>query len=89
VSLAAGHVVERVRRLLADRVHIDVPSPDTDLIEGGFLDSLALVELIFQLEQEFEVSVPLDDLEIDRFRTVTNIGELMAGLTESRDGVGT
>jgi methoxymalonate biosynthesis acyl carrier protein len=89
VSLAAGHVVDRVRGLLADSVHIDVPSPDTDLIEGGLLDSLALVELIFQLEQEFEVSVPLDDLEIDRFRTVTNIGELIVALTGSPDGVGT
>jgi acyl carrier protein len=79
-------VVERVQRLLLKAVHVDVPSIDTDLIEQGLLDSLALVELIFQLEQEFAVTVSLDDLDIDQLRTVRSIGALVARLTGPQAG---
>jgi acyl carrier protein len=68
----------RVRAIFADTLNIDVPSDETDLIEAGYIDSLALVELLFAIEREFSVSVPLDELEIDDFRNVRSIGELVA-----------
>jgi acyl carrier protein len=68
----------RVRAIFADTLNIDVPSDETDLIEAGYIDSLALVELLFAIEREFSVSVPLDELEIDNFRNVRSIGELVA-----------
>jgi acyl carrier protein len=68
----------RVRAIFADTLNIDVPSDETDLIEAGYIDSLALVELLFAIEREFAVSVPLDELEIDDFRNVRSIGELVA-----------
>jgi methoxymalonate biosynthesis acyl carrier protein len=71
-------VNKRVRRIFVDALKIEVPSEDTDLIEGGFIDSLALVELLFALEREFAVSVPLDELDIDNFRNVRRISELVA-----------
>jgi acyl carrier protein len=71
-------VTDRVQRLFVETLNVEVPSPDTDLIEGGLLDSLALVELLFALEREFAVSVPLDELEIDNFRNVRSISELVA-----------
>lgn len=51
-----------------------------DLIESGRLDSLALVELIFAIEQEFAVVVPIDQLDIERFRTLAGLAELVAEL---------
>jgi acyl carrier protein len=66
-------VVERVLRLFGDELSIDVASPTTDLIETGLLDSLALVELIAAIEQEFQVDLALDTLEIDAFRSVESI----------------
>lgn len=71
-------VSERVQRLFVDALNIEVPSEDTDLIEAGYIDSLALVELLFAIEREFSVSVPLDELEIDNFRNVRRITELVA-----------
>jgi methoxymalonate biosynthesis acyl carrier protein len=81
---AAATVTEQVRQIFADALSIHVPSDETDLIDGGFLDSLALVELLVELEQRFGVSVQLDSLEIDDFRTVNRIAEVI-----SANGAGT
>lgn len=72
--------VERVRQLVAETLNLAPPDPDTDLIESGLLDSLALVELLHALETELGVEVPLDSLEIESFRSVETIAELVAGL---------
>jgi acyl carrier protein len=66
-------VSERVQRLFRETLNVEVPSADADLIESGVIDSLALVELLFAIEREFAVSLPLDDLEIDSFRSVSRI----------------
>ncbi len=68
----------KVRGIFADTLNIEVPSDETDLIESGYIDSLALVELLFAIEREFSVSVPLDELDIDAFRNVRSISELVA-----------
>src|SRR5258706_6886307 len=39
-------VIERLHALFLARFNIDVPTPDTDLLETGLLDSLQLVELL-------------------------------------------
>ena len=76
--MSTPEVNERVKQIFVDALNIQVPSDDTDLIEGGYIDSLALVELLFAIEREFSVTVPLDDLDIDNFRNVRRIGELVA-----------
>jgi acyl carrier protein len=76
-------VVERVLRLFGDELSIDVASPTTDLIETGLLDSLALVELIAAIEQEFRVDLALDALEIDAFRSVESIAAFVERLPGS------
>lgn len=68
----------RLRELFLERLRIEVPSTDADLIDQGLLDSLSLVELLVQLEQEFQVTVSLEELEIDDFRSVRSISRLVA-----------
>jgi acyl carrier protein len=75
-------VSDRVQRLFLETLNIQVPSEEADLIESGLIDSLALVELLFAIEQEFSVSLPLDDLEIENFRSVSRISEVIAGAQE-------
>jgi acyl carrier protein len=70
---------ERVQRLFVEALSMPAPAPDTDLIGSGVLDSLALVELLFALEREFGVTIPLEELDIDAFRTVESIAELVDG----------
>jgi acyl carrier protein len=73
-------VNDRVRRLFVEALNVQVASDETDLIESGTLDSLALVELLFALEREFGVTIPLEELDIDAFRTVARIGEFVEAL---------
>jgi acyl carrier protein len=64
-------VNQKLTELFAKKLSLDVPSVDTDLIGTGLLDSLALVELLAQLEETFSVSVSIDDLE--HFRSIASI----------------
>jgi methoxymalonate biosynthesis acyl carrier protein len=72
-------VSDRVQRLFLETLNVQVPSEEADLIESGLIDSLALVELLFAIEREFSVSLPLDDLEIENFRSVNRISEVIVG----------
>jgi len=72
-------VSERVHRLFRESLNLDVASEQTDLFESGLLDSLALVELLFAIEGEFQIQVALDELDIDNFRTVERISAFVAG----------
>jgi acyl carrier protein len=63
-------VCERITRLIRESLGVDVPTADTDLIESGLLDSLALVSLLAEIEREFGFELPLDTLEVDDFRTI-------------------
>jgi acyl carrier protein len=61
------------------------PDPDADLLEGGVLDSLALVELLFAIEQQLGIVIPAEKLEVERFRTLARL----AGLVAECRGLGT
>jgi acyl carrier protein len=62
-----------VLEVFRDALHIDVASVDIDVIENGLLDSLALVTLVFELEQRCSISIAFDTLDVDDFRTVRSI----------------
>jgi len=68
-------------RLFAEKLNVEVPSVQTDLIETGLVDSLTFVEFLAQLEAEFGLQVSLEDLEIDRFRTIARIADFVATRT--------
>jgi D-alanine--poly(phosphoribitol) ligase subunit 2 len=78
--MSAGNeaIVERLGALFAQSFHIEVPSPDTDLLESGILDSFQFVELLAQLEQHFGLRVRIDDLELDDLRTLSRIARMVA-----------
>jgi D-alanine--poly(phosphoribitol) ligase subunit 2 len=77
-----GRVNEEVRAIFAEALNVVVPSDEIDLIEGGLLDSLALVELIVEIEHRFGMSIPFDTLDIDDFRTVRSIGAVVSANSE-------
>lgn len=60
-------------KLFADKLHVEVPSPDVDLVEIGALDSLGFVTLLMHLEEDFGVAVPIEDLDVEKFRSVARI----------------
>ena len=77
--MADQAIVTRVQRIFDEVLNISVPSPQTDIIEGALLDSLALVTLVFEVEQEFDLQIPLEALEIDDFQSIDSIADFVAG----------
>lgn len=73
MSGALGEVRGFITELIREKVGIDAPGEDTDLIESGLLDSLALVTLIVAIEEAFACELPLDDFDVDHFRSVERI----------------
>jgi methoxymalonate biosynthesis acyl carrier protein len=59
--------------IFEQKLHLTVPSADTDLFESGSLDSLSFVELLLQVELEYGIRIPLQDLELTHFRSVRKI----------------
>ena len=71
-------VEQQLIQLFAQNLNLAGAAPDTDLIATGMLDSLALVDLLVQLESEFKIKINLDDLEIDNFRSILNIAAFIS-----------
>jgi acyl carrier protein len=67
-----------IAEIFSDHLAIEVPTDTTDLIDEGLLDSLAVVELLLQLERRFGFAVEMEELEIDDLRTVQRIAEYVS-----------
>ncbi len=65
--------IARAREIFREALNVTPPAPDVDIIASGLIDSLALVTLVFELEQEFRVEVPLEALDVEDFRTIESI----------------
>ena len=63
-------IFEKVRDIIVEQLNVDADeiSLETSFIDGLGADSLDLVELIIALEEEFDMSIPEED--IDKISTV-------------------
>ena len=68
---------ERIRELIADKLGFDTVEvlPETKLIDDLGMDSLDRVELMVELEREFDIS--LTDEEIEIIETVQQFFDLI------------
>lgn len=80
----SGNLERQLTRLFAEKLNVEVPSVETDLIETGLVDSLTFVEFLAQLEEVFGIQVSLEELEIDRFRTISRIAAFITTKTQPR-----
>jgi D-alanine--poly(phosphoribitol) ligase subunit 2 len=74
----ANAIIERLGALFVESFHVEVPSPDTDLLETGILDSFQFVELLFELEQRFGFRIKIESIDLDDLRTLARIARLVA-----------
>jgi acyl carrier protein len=74
---ADAKVVRVVMRILRDTLHMEVDDESVDLIDGGLLDSLALVELLLELERVLRIRLVLDELDVDDLRNVEHIARFV------------
>lgn len=65
---------EKIKEIIVDKLNIDDDSfidLDTDLMEDLNADSLDAVEIIMDIEDEFDITVDEDDVE--NIRTIADI----------------
>ena len=74
----AQELEAKIARLFAERLEVEVPSPDLDLFQAGVVDSLLFVKLLAALEEQFGFRLAFDELEIDDFRTLRHIARFVA-----------
>ena len=70
-------LIHQIGRLMAEKLLIEVSSPDEDLLEAGIIDSLSLIQLLVNLEENFGVRIPLEELQIEDLRSIQSIARLI------------
>lgn len=73
-------VFERVKRIIVDRLGVDESevTPEASFKDDLGADSLDIVELVMELEDEFDMEISDEDAE-----KITNVGEVISYI-ESR-----
>jgi methoxymalonate biosynthesis acyl carrier protein len=69
---------DQIATFFSERLNLTISSPVEDLFETGVLDSMAFVDLVMHLEQQFDVQISADELEPDNFRSVAKIAGFVA-----------
>lgn len=69
-----------IQNIFADKLLLSGISPTTDLLDSGLLDSMTLVELLFNLEKQFGYNPNLADLDIENLRSIQRIADLVEPL---------
>ena len=67
---------DKIREILLANIDeldgVDI-TDDLELITGGYIDSFDIIGLISEFEDAFDISIPLEDLEVEQFDTVNSI----------------
>lgn len=84
----SGDIAFRIVEILAKRSSVDALhlSPDSNLDEIG-LDSVALLECVFEIEEAFEISIPLNSSSSFSFSeagTVAGIVEMIEPMARNK-----
>ena len=76
-SASSRPLVRTIGKLIAEKLLVEVDSPEDDLLATGVLDSLTLIELLLNLEHHFGMRIPLDELQIEDVRSIQSIARLV------------
>jgi acyl carrier protein len=82
---ANRHLHDQLNTLFRQRLHLDVPANETDLVDAGLLDSLQFVQLLLHLEEDFGLHVAMEDLNIDHFRSIVSIADFVSNHSAAAD----
>ena len=70
-------LIGEIRTLMTEKLLLEVASPDEDLLAGGILDSLSLIQLLVNLEQHFGIRIPLEEMQIEDVRSLRALARLV------------
>ena len=84
-----AEIQKKVTDLIADQIGLN---SDQISLESSFedlnIDSVGLVELVFSIEEYFEINIPFEELEEqdlkEKFSTVQSLIEVISGLSREK-----
>ncbi|WP_447983765.1 acyl carrier protein [Nitrospira sp. Nam74] len=77
-------IYSTIEAILLEKLNMPIPARQTDLIESGLLDSLGFVELTAQLEETFGITIPMEKLHINNFRSIAAIADFIIAQQRSQ-----
>jgi acyl carrier protein len=78
----ASHIEGEIVALLARRVPVGVTVARETQIAGGLgLDSVAILDFIMEIEDRFDISIPLD--QVAEVQTIADLTRAIATLTRA------
>jgi D-alanine--poly(phosphoribitol) ligase subunit 2 len=86
----APELVQQIQTLFHDEFSIRIGSMDfeTDLVQKGILDSVAIVRLAAALDKRFQIRIPIESLVLDAPCSIVNIARLTAECMREAAGGG-
>ena len=82
MNIDTSSSVERVTTLLRRTLALDDLHESTELIESELLDSVSVANLILELEQTLDISIPEGEVTPENFETPSTIAALCARLAQ-------
>ena len=77
-------IADRIEKFLREQYFIADDDPGftrtVDIYEGGYVDSVGVVELLAFIDEEFGVEVPETELLSEAFSTIDGIARIVAEL---------
>ncbi|MEX0608709.1 MAG: phosphopantetheine-binding protein [Balneolaceae bacterium] len=72
----------RIQEVVSETLLVEDITSQDDLFELGYLDSLSIVSLMVAIEEEFSISLSLETVDLEEFRSVESICTLISPLIE-------
>ena len=77
--MSADEIENRVLALVASHARTPIePSPETDIVADAGMDSVAVMDFVLDLEEAFDLTIPLDRLS--DVRTVRDVVRQVHGI---------
>lgn len=74
---------QRIKNFLAENVQGADINEDLNLFATGMVNSLFAMQLVLFVEKEFSLTIGTEDLDLDNFKSINSIYELIARKTGS------
>ena len=83
-----AQIAQRVKKIIVKSLELDIESheigDDESLFEGIGADSIAALEIIFALEEEFGIEVDDEDLRVELFDSVSVMSRYIADVLKNK-----
>ena len=83
-------LIDELKKIIAERLDVNIKqeeiSEDAPLFEEGLgLDSIAIVEFITLIEEQFDFEFEEDELEMERFKDIRTVAGFISTKLEPAD----